>query len=83
MKCLESNIIQYRITNQIYFVISNINLYLSVKLQIMATKKKAGRPKVKDPIKVRYVYLNNGQVAKVIAGTGEKDLTKAILKKCG
>lgn len=49
----------------------------------MATKKKAGRPKVKDPVKVRYVYLNNTQVAKVIAGTGEKDLTKAILKKCG
>jgi len=48
----------------------------------MATKKKTvGRPKSEDPVKVRYIYLNNAQVKKIQGNY--KDLTKAVVAKCG
>lgn len=48
----------------------------------MATKKKvAGRPKVTDKVKVRYIYLKDSQVKKV-QGT-HRTLTHAVLAKCG
>ncbi len=49
----------------------------------MATKKKAGRPakNEKDKIKTKYVYMTDGQEAKIKKGF--KDLTTAVLAKCG
>lgn len=49
----------------------------------MAVKKKnkPGRPKSKDPVKVRYVYLNKVQEEKI--KSGYKSLTEAVLAKCG